>query len=72
MKPLTEHKEGTTGVITWIANTLSSIYNYNMFQKDMNVTVISNNTNGVIVRANGKIFALNKEAASLIGIKQIS
>lgn len=72
MKTLTEHKEGTTGVITWIANTLSSIYNYNMFQKDMNITIIRNDDNGVVVRANGKIFALNKEAASLIGIEQVS
>ena len=38
----------------------------------MTVTIISNDTNGVIVRADGKIFAINKEAASLIGIKQIS
>ena len=70
MKPLTEHKEGTTGVITWIANTL--LNTYNMFKKDMNLTVISNDANGIIVRADGKVFALNKEAASLIGIEQIS
>lgn len=70
MKPLTEHKEGTTGVITWIANTL--LNTYNMFKKDMNVTIISNDANGVIVKANGKVFAINKEAASLIGIEQIS
>ena len=70
MKPLTEHKEGTTGVITWIANTL--LNTYNMFKKDMNLTVISNDANGVIVRADGKVFAINKEAASLIGIEQIS
>ena len=69
MKPLTEHKEGTTGIITWIANTL--LNTYNMLKKDMNVTIISNDANGVIIRANGKTFALNKEAASLIGIKQI-
>lgn len=70
MKILTEHKEGTTGVITWIANTL--LNTYNMFKKDMNLTVISNDANGVIVRANGKTFAMNKKAASLIGIEQIS
>lgn len=70
MKPLTEHNTGDTGIITWIANTLSSVYT--MLKKDMNVTIISNNANGVIVRANGKIFALNKEATSLIGIEQIS
>lgn len=70
MKPLTEHKEGTTGVITWIANTL--LNTYNMFKKDMNLTVISNDANGIIVRADGKVFALNKEAARLIGIEQIS
>ena len=38
----------------------------------MNVTIISNDANGVIVRADGKIFAINKEAASLLGIEQIS
>lgn len=70
MKPLTEHKEGTTGVITWIANTL--LNTYNMFKKDMNLTIISNDANGVIVRADGKVFAINKEAASLIGIEKIS
>ena len=69
MKPLTEHKEGTTGIITWIANTL--LNTYNMLKKDINVTIISNDANGVIIRANGKTFALNKEAASLICIKQI-
>lgn len=69
MKLLTEHEEGTTGIITYIANTLSSVYT--MLKKDMTVTIISNDTNGVIVRADGKIFAINKEAASLIGIKQI-
>lgn len=69
MKLLTEHKEGTTGIITYIANTV--LNTYNMLKKDMNVTIISNNANGVIVRADGKIFALNKEAASLIGIEQI-
>lgn len=42
-----------------------------MLKKDMTVTIISNDANGVIVRADGKIFAINKEAASLIGIKQI-
>lgn len=69
MKRLTEHKEGTTGIITYIANTV--LNTYNMLKKDMNVTIISNNANGVIVRANGKIFTLNKEAASLIGIEQM-
>ena len=69
MTLLTEHKEGTTGIITYIANTLSSVYT--MLKKDMTVTIISNDANGVIVRADGKIFAINKEAASLIGIKQI-
>ena len=69
MKLLTEHEEGTTGIITYIANTLSSVYT--MLKKDMTVTIISNDANGVIVRADGKIFAINKEAASLIGIKQI-
>ena len=70
MKLLTEHEEGTTGIITYIANTLSSVYT--MLKKDMNVTIISNDANGVIVRADGKIFAINKEATSLLGIKQIS
>lgn len=70
MKLLTDHEEGTTGIITYIANTLSSVYT--MLKKDMTVTIISNDANGVIVRADGKIFAINKEAASLIGIKQIS
>lgn len=70
MKLLTEHEEGTTGIITYIANTLSSVYT--MLKKDMTVTIISNNANGVVIRADGKIFAINKEAASLIGIKQIS
>lgn len=70
MKTLTEHEKGTTGIITYIANTLSSVYT--MLKKDMNVTIISNDANGVIVRADGKIFAINKEAASLIGIEQIS
>lgn len=70
MKLLTEHEEGTTGIITYIANTLSSVYT--MLKKDMTVTIISNDANGIIVRADGKIFAINKEAASLIGIKQIS
>lgn len=69
MKLLTEHKEGTTGVITWIADSLSNVYN--MFKKDMNVTILSNDANGVIVRTDGKTFAMNKQAASLIGIKQI-
>lgn len=69
MKLLTEHKEGTTGIITYIANT--ALNTYNILKKDMNVTIISNNANGVIVRADGKIFALNKEAASLIGIEQM-
>ena len=69
MKLLTEHEEGTKGIITYIANTLSSVYT--MLKKDMTVTIISNDANGVIVRADGKIFAINKEAASLIGIKQI-
>lgn len=69
MKTLTEHKEGTTGVITWIANTLSSIYP--MFKKDTNLTILSNDTAGVMVRTDGKTFAMNKKAASLIGIKQI-
>ena len=70
MKLLTEHEEGTTGIITYIANTLSSVYT--MLKKDMTVTIISNDANGVIVRTDGKTFAMNKEAASLIGIKQIS
>ena len=70
MKLLTEHEEGTTGIITYIANTLSSVYT--MLKKDMTITIISNDANGVIVRADGKIFAINKEAASLLGIKQIS
>lgn len=70
MKLLTEHEEGTTGIITYIANTLSSVYT--MLKKDMTVTIISNDANGVVIRADGKIFAINKEAASLIGIKQIS
>lgn len=69
MKLLTEHNVGTTGIITYIANKL--LNTYNMLKKDMNITIISNDANGMIVRADGKTFALNKEAASLIGIKQI-
>ena len=43
-----------------------------MFKKDTNLTILSSDTAGVIVRADGKTFAMNKKAASLIGIEKIS
>lgn len=69
MTLLTEHKAGTTGAITWIANSLLKLYP--MFKKDTILTVVDNDTSGIIVKANEKTFAMNKQAASLIGIKQI-
>lgn len=42
-----------------------------MFKKDTILTIINNDPSGIIVKANEKTFAMNKQAASLIGIKQI-
>ena len=69
MTLLNEHKAGTTGSIIWIANSLSKFYP--MFKKNTILTRINNDTSGMIVKANEKTFAMNKQAASLIGIKQI-
>lgn len=69
MTLLNEHKAGTTGAITWIANSLLKLYP--MFKKDTILTVVDNDPSGMIVKANEKTFAMNKQAASLIGIKQI-
>lgn len=69
MTLLNEHTAGTKGSITWIANSLLKLYP--MFKKDTILTVIDNDKTGMIVKANDKTFAMNKQAASLIGIKQI-
>jgi hypothetical protein len=69
MTLLTEHKAGTKGAITWIANSLLKLYP--MFKKNTILTIINNDPSGIIVKANEKTFAMNKQAASLIGIKQI-
>lgn len=69
MTLLNEHKAGTTGSIIWIANSLSKFYP--MFKKDTILTVVDNDPSGMIVKANERTFAMNKQAASLIGIKQI-
>lgn len=69
MTLLNEHKAGTKGSITWIANSLLKLYP--MFKKNTILTIINNDTSGMIVKANEKTFAMNKQAASLIGIKQI-
>jgi hypothetical protein len=69
MTLLNEHTAGTKGSIAWIANSLLKLYP--MFKKDTILTVIDNDTSGMIVKANEKTFAMNKQAASLIGIKQI-
>lgn len=69
MTLLHEHTAGTKGTVTWIANSLLKLYP--MFKKDTVLTVIDNDKTGMIVKANEKTFAMNKQAASLIGIKQI-
>ena len=69
MTLLHEQKTGTKGSITWIANSMLKLYP--MFKKDTILTVIDNDKTGMIVKANEKTFAMNKQAASLIGIKQI-
>ena len=69
MTLLNEHKAGTKGSITWVANSLSKFYP--MFKKDTILTIINNDPSGIIIKANEKTFAMNKHAASLIGIKQI-
>ena len=69
MTLLHEHKARTTGTITWVANSLLKLYP--MFKKDTILTIINNDKTGMIVKANEKTFAMNKQAASLIGIKQI-
>ena len=69
MTLLNEHKAGTKGAITWVANSLSKFYP--MFKKDTILTVVDNDTSGMIVKTNENTFAMNKQAASLIGIKQI-
>lgn len=69
MTLLNEHTAGTTGTITQVANSLAKFYP--MFKKDTILTIVNNNTSGMIVKANEKTFAMNKQAASLIGIKQI-
>lgn len=69
MTLLNEHKAGTKGAITWVANSLSKFYP--MFKKNTILTIINNDPSGMIVKANERTFAMNKQAASLIGIKQI-
>lgn len=69
MTLLNEHTAGTKGSITWIANSLLKLYP--MFKKDTILTVVDNDPSGMIVKANERTFAMNKQAASLIGIKQI-
>lgn len=69
MTLLTEHNIGTKGAITWVANSLAKFYP--MFKKNTILTIINNDPSGIIVKANEKTFAMNKQAASLIGIKQI-